>query len=231
MSKMGNWMIDIADKTAELMVTMGGSHIDKCEAYEMAEREMQRVDYDCTRFDVNALIDEAMELEGRTARTRWLNKMRWEFDDYMRYEMWDKLTYDGIYEDDAWHAIGAFVEFCEKGYVTDDDGHAFFVGADGCVHDYEAAEREEQEVPMNAPWSMTEDGQWILAEPYKTHLANAKLLATKAWVDEIMGYLAENTDYDEEQLLEELLRRKRTDNLPIPEMIDEFVIEAFEGDL
>lgn len=84
---------------------------------------------------------------------------------------------------------------------------------------------------MNAPWSMTEDGKWILAEPYKTNLMNAKLVATKAWMDALVGYLAENTDYDEEQLREELLRRKRTDDLPAVELLDEFVIEAFEGDL
>lgn len=84
---------------------------------------------------------------------------------------------------------------------------------------------------MNAPWSMTEDGQWILAEPYKTHLTNAKLLATKAWMDALVGYLAKNTAYDEEQLCEELLRRKRTDDMPAPELLDEFVIEALEGDL
>lgn len=139
MSKTSDWMIDITDKTAELMVTMGGSRIDKREAYEMAEREMQRVDHDCTRFDVNALVDEAMELDGRTARTRWLNRMRWKFDEYMRYEMWDKMTYVGIYEDDAWHAIGAFVEFCEKGYVTDDEGHPLFVDAQDDVRDFDAA--------------------------------------------------------------------------------------------
>lgn len=84
---------------------------------------------------------------------------------------------------------------------------------------------------MNAPWSMTEDGQWILAEPYKTHLTNAKLLATKAWMDALVGYLAKNTAYDEEQLREELLRRKRVDDLPAVELLDEFVIEALEGDL
>ena len=59
MGRIGDWMTDITDKTAELMVTMSGGHIDKDTAYEMAEREMQSVDHDCTRFDVNALIDEA----------------------------------------------------------------------------------------------------------------------------------------------------------------------------
>ena len=139
MGKISDWMIDIADKTAELMVTMGAGRISLCEAQGMASEKLFSVGYDVTRFDVNELIDEAMELDGRTARTGWLNKMRWKFDEYMRYEMWDKMTYDGIYEDDAWHAIGAFVEFCEKGYVTDDEGHPLFVDAQDDVRDFDAA--------------------------------------------------------------------------------------------
>lgn len=130
---------DIADETAKLMEVMSGGRISRCEARGLVDEALFGVGYDVTRLDLNALVDEAMELEGRTARTKWLNKMRWEFDEYMRYEMWDKLTYDGIYEDDAWKAIGAFIEFCENGYVTDDDGHPFFVGADDSVHDYDAA--------------------------------------------------------------------------------------------
>jgi len=140
MGKTSEWLIDIEDKTCALMEVMSGGRISRCEASGLVDEALFGVGYDVTRLDLNALVDEAMELGGRTARTKWMNKMRWEFDDYMRCEMWDKLTYDGIYEDDAWNAIGAFVEFCEKGYVTDDEGHAFFVGADDCVHDYDAAE-------------------------------------------------------------------------------------------
>lgn len=139
MGAVKQWLEDIADKTAELMEVMGGGRISWCEARGLVGEALFGVGYDVTRLDVNALVDEAMELEGRTARTKWLNKMRWEFDDYMRCEMWDKMTYDGIYEDDAWKAITAFVEFCEKGYVTDEGGHPFFVDEDGCVHDYDAA--------------------------------------------------------------------------------------------
>ena len=139
MSKTGRLIVDTEEKTADLMVAMTGYTLDKDEAFEIVQAEFERVEFDFTRLDLNALVDEATELEGRTARTKWLNKMRWEFDEYMRYEMWDKLTYDGIYEDDAWCVIKAFIEFCENGYVTDNDGHPFFVGIDNNVHDYEAA--------------------------------------------------------------------------------------------
>lgn len=139
MGAVKQWLEDVADETAKLMEVMSGGRISRCEARGLVDEALFGVDYDVTKLDLNALVDEAMELEGRTGRTKWLNKMRWEFDEYMRYEMWDKMTYDGIYEDDAWKAIGAFIEFCEDGYVTDDDGHPFFVCADGNVRDYEAA--------------------------------------------------------------------------------------------
>lgn len=139
MGAVKQWLAEIEEKTADLMVTMSGGMLGKDEALDMARDEFEQEGFDCTRFDFNALVDDAMGIREGSKRTRWLRRMYWEFDEYMRYEMWDKMTYDGIYEDDAWEVIGAFVEFCEKGYVTDEGGHPFFVGEDGCVHDYDAA--------------------------------------------------------------------------------------------
>lgn len=139
MSKTSEWLIDIEEKTAALMVSMSAYMLDEDKAFEMVQEEFERVRFGYTRVDFNALVDEAMGIEGRTARTKWLNKMYWEFEKYMRPEMWDKLGETGIHEDDADEVLGAFRQFCEHGYVVDDDGHAFFVDAFGNVHDYDAA--------------------------------------------------------------------------------------------
>lgn len=138
MGRIGDWMTDITDKTAELMVTMSGGHIDKDTAYEMAEREMQSVDHDCTRFDVNALIDEAFG-EGEDRRHEWLEEMRRKFDSYMNASMWDHVGDDGVYADEAWEAIGAFVEFCIYDRVCDVNGNTLFKDARGAAHDFDAA--------------------------------------------------------------------------------------------
>lgn len=139
MSKTSAWLIEIEEKTADLMVTMSGSAIGKDEALDMVQEEFERVGFDYTKVDFNVLVDGAMGIREGSKRTRWLSIKYWEFNDYMRPEMWNKVSADGIYEDDALVGIGAFFEFCEKGYVTDHDEHPFFVDEKGNVHDYDAA--------------------------------------------------------------------------------------------
>lgn len=85
---------------------------------------------------------------------------------------------------------------------------------------------------MNAPWSMIEDGEWVLAEPYDSKLMECKLGATKAWTDAVIGYLTRETRYDEDTLRAELLRRNEVDNeMGKVNLVDEFIIEALSGDL
>lgn len=79
-------------------------------------------------------------------------------------------------------------------------------------------------------WTMTDDGEWVLLEPYKTMLLDAKLEATAAWTSALIGYLAERTDYEPETLKNELLRRNR-EGMSAMETVDEFVLEALGGDL
>lgn len=138
MSKIDDWIIDITEKTADLIVTMSGYRIDKVDAYEMAERELQRVDHDYTRFDVNALIDKAFG-EGEDRRHEWLEEMHRRFDSYMNASMWDHVGSDGVCTDDAWEAIGAFVEFCTYDRVCDANGNTLFKDALGVAHDFDAA--------------------------------------------------------------------------------------------
>ena len=85
---------------------------------------------------------------------------------------------------------------------------------------------------MNAPWSMTEDGEWILAEPYASKLTECKLGATKAWKDAVIDYMARETRYGKDELMAELLRRNEVDDkMGKVNLVDEFIIEALSGDL
>lgn len=85
---------------------------------------------------------------------------------------------------------------------------------------------------MNAPWSMTEEGEFVLAEPYASKLTECKLGATKAWKDAIIGYLAQETRYGRDELESELLRRNEVDDeMGKVNLVDEFIIEALSGDL
>ena len=79
-------------------------------------------------------------------------------------------------------------------------------------------------------WSMTEDGEWVLAEPYRSQLAECKVLASKAWTETVIAYLAERTDYEPEFLVNELVRRNERPEGKIA-IVDEFIVEALTHDL
>lgn len=79
-------------------------------------------------------------------------------------------------------------------------------------------------------WTMTDDGEFVLMEPYKTMLFEAKIEATQAWATALIGYLAERCDYTPNELKDSLLERNKEGSRPV-EMVDEFVLEALGGDL
>ena len=80
-------------------------------------------------------------------------------------------------------------------------------------------------------WTMTEEGEFVLMEPYKTQLMEARLTATAAWSSAMLDYLVENSMYDFETLKDELLRRCNEEGMSAMEVVDEFVLEALGGDL
>lgn len=84
---------------------------------------------------------------------------------------------------------------------------------------------------IDGMWTLTDDGEFILAEPYKTQLQEARLTATAAWTSAIIEYLSEHSTYDTETLKDELLRRCREEGISAVEIVDEFVLEALGGDL
>ena len=79
-------------------------------------------------------------------------------------------------------------------------------------------------------WTMHDDGSFELQEPYKTMLAEAKAVSTKAWAEALVGYLEPASPYSAEELMAELLRRNRRDEGKMM-IVDEFILEALSGDL
>jgi len=80
-------------------------------------------------------------------------------------------------------------------------------------------------------WTMTEEGEFVLMEPYKSQLLEARLTATAAWTAALVNYLAERSRYDADTLKDELVRRCSEEGMSAMEIVEEFVLEALGGDL
>ena len=88
-----------------------------------------------------------------------------------------------------------------------------------------------------APWTMTDEGEWVLNEPYASHLAAAKRAASDAWMGAVYQYLSSVTGYDVETLNEDFMRRvKRKAEQDEDEkskekllgLVDSYIIEVIE---
>lgn len=79
-------------------------------------------------------------------------------------------------------------------------------------------------------WTMTDEGEFVLAEPYASQLKEARLIATTAWTNALVGYLAERSPYSAEELANSLIERSQEGATP-DEIVNEFVLEALGGDL
>lgn len=82
-----------------------------------------------------------------------------------------------------------------------------------------------------AAWTMTDDGEWILNEPYSTMLEECKIEATKAFQSATFDYISERTDYDVPELYEMFVAYAMKSELPPMERADQFIVRALEGDL
>ena len=80
-------------------------------------------------------------------------------------------------------------------------------------------------------WTLTDEGDFVLVEPYASQLQEARMTATAAWTAALVGYLAERSKYDAETLKNELVRRCNEEGMSAMEIVEEFVLEALGGDL
>ena len=79
---------------------------------------------------------------------------------------------------------------------------------------------------------MTDDGAWVLAEPYATQLQEVKNAATKAWHAALISELAPMCPrYTAQELSDELQHRNNTRSDGKVPLLDEFIVEALTGDL
>lgn len=84
---------------------------------------------------------------------------------------------------------------------------------------------------MTGAWTMTEEGEFVLNEPYASKLDEAKTIATQAWMAAMMEWLSNETGYNKEELLEEFVRRAKLEGRAPMDIVESFVIEALEGNL
>ncbi len=79
-------------------------------------------------------------------------------------------------------------------------------------------------------WTLNDDGEFTLDEPYATLLMQARLEATNGWATALIMYLANHSPYTPDELKEALLERNARGEDP-NETMDAFVLEAITGDL
>ena len=84
---------------------------------------------------------------------------------------------------------------------------------------------------MDGVWTMTDDGEFVLQEPYATYLSEAKAHATQGWLNGLFSYLEDKCPYTRPELMSEMERRVEEENMSSMQILEEFVIEAISGDL
>lgn len=78
---------------------------------------------------------------------------------------------------------------------------------------------------------MNDDGEFELAEPYKTELPEARLAATRGWHDALLDYVEPRTRYTRDELTSALVEICQDESRTAFQKLDEFVVRALEGDL
>ena len=82
----------------------------------------------------------------------------------------------------------------------------------------------------DALWTLHDNGEFELNEPYSTMLTEARVAATQGWYAGLVGYLEPRCPYTEGQLREELLKRNERPEDKVG-IFETFVLEALSGDL
>jgi len=82
-----------------------------------------------------------------------------------------------------------------------------------------------------AVWSMTDEGVFTLNEPYASQLTEARVTATQAWANALVGYLEPRSPYTAQELADELVKRNQERPDGKVALFEEFVLEALSGDL
>ena len=84
---------------------------------------------------------------------------------------------------------------------------------------------------LDGVWSMSDDGEFTLNEPYNTKLKEARYVAASAWTQSLLEYLVDECPYTIDELQIALLQRCGEEGMAPSEIVNEFVLEALIGDL
>ena len=84
---------------------------------------------------------------------------------------------------------------------------------------------------IDGMWMLTDEGEFVLTEPYRTWLQEAKIESTRGWADALVNYLEPKCPYTGQELADELVRRNRVRTGGAIDTFEEFVLEALGGDL
>lgn len=85
---------------------------------------------------------------------------------------------------------------------------------------------------MTGAWNFNEETmEFELQEPFKSKLDEGKTVATRAWMEAMMTWLSENSQYDIDILMDEFIRRSKEQDIPPMSLVESFVIEALEGNV
>ena len=197
-------------------------------------------EFECSAEDLpqRFSVEQAEELVGSQALSMLYAKARGLAEALLpvHFMTWQLPMIDALW---AWRSCEAddFFERWER--VLTEGPIACFEGEDDLEPgDDEPIEDEADEEQIDRSvdrgtmgmWLMDDDGHFELQEPFKSMLADARVVATTAWTEALIGYLEENCAYSGEELLSELMRRVDEDQSAI-EIFEEFVLEALGGDL
>ena len=80
-------------------------------------------------------------------------------------------------------------------------------------------------------WSMNDEGEFTLNDPYATWLREASIVSTRAWAEALVAYLEPRSPYTARELADELVKRNRERDGDKVDTFEEFVLEALSGDL
>ena len=79
-------------------------------------------------------------------------------------------------------------------------------------------------------WTLTDEGEWVLAPHIEELKTLAMAEATNGWATALILFLASHSQYTPDELKDSLLERNERGDDP-HDTVSEFIIEALTGDL
>lgn len=82
-----------------------------------------------------------------------------------------------------------------------------------------------------APWTMTEEGEWLLNEPYASEVARIKRDVTVAFNELLFEEVSRISQYETDELRDEYVRMVQEREQYPSDLVTSFIVEAMSGQL